>query len=55
MNFMEQIPWGDSSAHSWSRMFSFYETEGSLPCSQQPVVGPYPSQNNPIHTPTLFT
>jgi len=32
----------------------FMETEGSLPCSQQPVTDPYQPDVSSLHFPTLF-
>jgi hypothetical protein len=30
------------------------EPEGSLPGSQEPAIGPYPNQINPIHTSNAY-
>jgi hypothetical protein len=53
-NCMEQSP--PSEADSYLVKFlAFYGTEGSLLCSQDPAIGPYPeSDESSPYPPTLF-
>jgi hypothetical protein len=50
-NCMEQSPSCEASNHS----SHFMEPKGSLPCSQQPAIGPHPELDaSSSHLPTLF-
>jgi len=50
----ESPPW-EADSCSDDKFPTFYETEGSVPCSQDPTTGPYPEPVQYIpHADTLF-
>jgi hypothetical protein len=53
---MEQIPSREANSHSASQEMPrlFMGPEGSLPCSQELTISPYPEPVESSYLPTLF-